>query len=98
MILSLLLAVWCCLLFLRLSIVGRECVVSMKFGLWSSELSLRGRLRAAIYLGSSGCQRTETFGFCALYWELVEGWKGVRTGEVFWLYHSSRSAKSTSKL
>src|SRR6266508_3696539 len=51
---------------------------------------------APIHFGSRGCQRTENFGFCALYCECC----AFRTvvAEVFWLYHSSRSAISNSRL
>src|SRR5438067_4570606 len=81
---------------------GKFCVpagvISNSVGVWNASVQLPRKVRAPIYFGSSGCQRTETFGLCPLYWELVAGWYGVRTVEVFWLYHSSRSAKSTSKL
>ena len=56
------------------------------------------RVSAPIYLGSTGCQRTDTFGFCASYVVCAAGNDVLSTGEVFWLNHCSRSAKSTSKL
>ena len=55
-----------------------------------------------MYFGSIGCHRIDIFGFCALYLLCAAGTAGNNpdgsTAEVLLLYHSSRSAKSTSKL
>src|SRR5205085_12091307 len=51
------------------------------------------------HLGSSGCQRIENLGFCPSNWECSSGkTEGAVVADVFWLYHSSRSAISNSRL
>src|SRR5205814_8871346 len=54
---------------------------------------------APIHLVSSGCQRTENFGFCASNSEWPPGTTvGAVAADVLWLYHRSRSAMSNSRL